>query len=143
MTNLLEEIEKKELRTDLPEFSVGDTIKIILKIIEGEKQRSQDFTGIVVNKKGSGSGASFIMHRVAYGYAMQKVFPLHSPKIISIEVVKKGRVRRARLNYLCGKTGKAAKVREKKVFTKAENIEKPSKVTVEAKIESTTNQKKD
>jgi large subunit ribosomal protein L19 len=116
MTNLLKEIEKEELRDDLPEFCIGDTIKITLKIIEGEKQRSQIFTGLVVNKKSSGSGSSFIVHRVAYGYAMQKVFPLHSPKIISIEVIKKGKVRRARLNYLCGKTGKAAKVQEKKVY---------------------------
>lgn len=128
MTDLLKEIEKDELRNDLPKFDIGDTLKISLKIIEGDKQRTQVFTGLVVNKKGGGSNASFIVHRVAYGYAMQKVFPLHSPKIISIEVVKKGRVRRARLNYLCGKTGKAAKVKERKVYASSEPKE-PIKVS--------------
>lgn len=110
---LLEEIEAEQLKKDIPHFNVGDTIKVHIRIIEGEKERTQVFTGTVIAKKGSGLSETFSMYRVAYGTRMERVFALHSPRIAKIEVVRSGKVRRAKLYYLRGATGKAAKVKEK------------------------------
>ena len=110
---LLEEIEAGQLKTDIPHFNVGDTIKVHIRIIEGEKERLQVFTGTVIARKGSGLSETFSMYRVAYGAGMERVFPLHSPRIAKIEVVREGKVRRAKLYYLRGTAGKAAKVKEK------------------------------
>ncbi|MCB1106511.1 MAG: 50S ribosomal protein L19 [Chlamydiia bacterium] len=110
---LLEEIETSQLRGEIPHFNVGDTIKVHIRIIEGDKERIQVFTGTVIARKGSGLSETFSMYRVAYGAGMERVFSLHSPRIAKIEVVRSGKVRRAKLYYLRGAAGKAAKVKEK------------------------------
>lgn len=110
---LLEEIEAGQLKKDIPHFNVGDTVKVHVRIIEGEKERIQIFTGTVIGKKGSGLSETFSMYRIAYGTRMERVFSLHSPRIANIEVVRSGKVRRAKLYYLRGAAGKAAKVKEK------------------------------
>ncbi|MCB1109518.1 MAG: 50S ribosomal protein L19 [Chlamydiia bacterium] len=110
---LLEEIETSQLKADIPHFNVGDTIKVHIRIIEGEKERIQVFTGTVIARKGSGLSETFSMYRVAYGAGMERVFSLHSPRIAKIELVRSGKVRRAKLYYLRGAAGKAAKVKEK------------------------------
>ncbi|MCB1084507.1 MAG: 50S ribosomal protein L19 [Chlamydiia bacterium] len=110
---LLEEIEAGQLKADIPHFNVGDTIKVHIRIIEGEKERVQVFTGTVIARKGSGLSETFSLYRVAYGAGMERVFPLHSPRIAKIEVVRSGKVRRAKLYYIRGAAGKAAKVKEK------------------------------
>jgi large subunit ribosomal protein L19 len=110
---LIEEIEEEALKKDLPEFNVGDTIRVSTKIIEGEKERIQVFQGTVIARKGKGLSETVSLHRVSYGEGMERVFNIHSPRIVKIEVVKKGDVRRSKLYYLRGTTGKAAKVQEK------------------------------
>lgn len=110
---LLEELESHQLKDDIPPFKVGDTLKVHIRIIEGEKERIQVFTGTVIARKGAGLSETFSMYRVAYGAGMERVFPLHSPRIAKIEVVREGKVRRAKLYYLRGTSGKAAKVKEK------------------------------
>lgn len=119
---LLEEIEADHLKKEVPHFDVGDTVKVHTRIIEGEKERIQVFTGAVIARKGSGLSETFSLYRVAYGCGMERVFPLHSPRIAKIEVASLGRVRRAKLYYLRGRAGKAVKIRErirKKVEAKA------------------------
>ncbi len=110
---LLEEIETSQLKQDIPHFNVGDTIKVHIRIIEGDKERVQIFTGTVIARKGSGLSETFSLYRVAYGSGMERVFSLHSPRIAKIEVMRQGKVRRAKLYYLRGTAGKAAKVKEK------------------------------
>ncbi|SPN73284.1 50S ribosomal protein L19,50S ribosomal protein L19,Ribosomal protein L19,ribosomal protein L19,Ribosomal protein L19 [Chlamydia serpentis] len=112
MGNLLKELEQEQCRNDLPDFHVGDTIRLATKISEGGKERVQVFQGTVMTRRGGGSGETVSLHRVAYGEGMEKSFLLNSPRIVSIEVIKRGKVARARLYYLRGKTGKAAKVKE-------------------------------
>jgi len=127
---LLEEIESKQLKTDIPSFKVGDTLKVHIRIIEGEKERIQIFTGTVIARKGSGLSETFSMYRVSYGAGMERVFSLHSPRIAMIEVVRTGKVRRAKLYYLRGAFGKASKVKEK-IGKKKEKI-LVSEITEEA-----------
>ena len=109
---LIEELEQKYIKQEIPSFKVGDTVKVHLRIIEGEKERVQVFTGTVIARKGGGLSETFSLYRVDYGAGMERVFLLHSPRIAKIEVVRCGHVRRAKLYYLRGKTGKAAKVKE-------------------------------
>lgn len=123
---LIEELEEKYIKQDIPSFKVGDTLKVHLRIIEGDKERVQVFTGTVIARKGGGLSETFSLYRVAYGAGMERVFLLHSPRIAKIEVVRCGDVRRAKLYYLRGKTGKASKVKEK-IGTK-----KTRKATVKA-----------
>jgi large subunit ribosomal protein L19 len=111
-TPLIEELEKSYLKKDIPPFNVGDTVRVQTRIIEGEKERMQAFTGTVIAKKGTGLSESFSLYRHAYGSNMERVFLLHSPRIAQIEVVRSGKVRRAKLYYMRGKSGKATKVRE-------------------------------
>ena len=98
--NLVEKITKSQIRTDLPEFRVGDTVKVGYKIKEGNKERVQDFEGIVMTIKGSGVGKNFIVRKISSGVGVERTFPMNSPKIDSITVIKKGKVRQARLGYL-------------------------------------------
>lgn len=109
----IEDFEMDQLKKEVPEFEVGDTVKVSTRIIEGEKERIQVFQGTCIARKGSGLSATFSLHRVSYGEGMERVFYLHSPRISNIEVVKKGDVRRAKLYYLRGASGKAAKVLER------------------------------
>jgi large subunit ribosomal protein L19 len=108
---LIEKLEATQLKDSIPYFQVGDTISVHLRIIEGEKERLQVFTGIVIARSGSGLSETVSMYRVAYGEGMERVFCLHSPRIAKIELVKEGVVRQAKLYYLRGAKGKAAKVK--------------------------------
>jgi large subunit ribosomal protein L19 len=112
-TAVMEKLEKKQLKRNQDDFRVGDTVRVHTRIIEGEKERIQIFTGTVIARKGSGASETFSVHRVAYGEGMERVFPLHSPSIAKIEVVKEGHVRRGKLYYLRGTSGKASKVKAK------------------------------
>jgi large subunit ribosomal protein L19 len=113
---LIRELEQGQIRKDIPEMFPGDTVRVWTRIVEGDKERVQAFEGIVVGLKGRGLSARLVVYRVAYRQAMQKNFPLHSPSIEKIEVVRRGDVRRAKLTYLIGKTGKKARVTEKMGF---------------------------
>lgn len=111
---LVEAIEKEEMKESVPAFNVGDTVKVGFKVIEGTKERIQNFEGVVIAKKHGGVRESFTVRRMSFGVGVERTFPLHSPKIASITVVRKGKVRRAKLYYLRGLTGKAAKITEVK-----------------------------
>ena len=113
MSELIKAIDAENMKTDLPVFNVGDTVKVGYKIIEGGKERIQNFEGIVIARKNGGIQESFTVRHISYGVGVEKTYPLHSPKIASITVVRKGKVRRAKLYYLRDLTGKAAKVKEK------------------------------
>ncbi|MDD6994810.1 MAG: 50S ribosomal protein L19 [Candidatus Borkfalkiaceae bacterium] len=113
MSELIKAIDAENMKTDLPAFNVGDTVKVGYKIIEGGKERVQNFEGIVIARKNGGIQESFTVRHISYGVGVEKTYPLHSPKIASITVVRKGKVRRAKLYYLRDLTGKAAKVKEK------------------------------
>ena len=113
MKGIIEAINAESMKSEVPVFNVGDTVKVGFKIIEGGKERVQNFEGIVIAKKNGGISETFTVRHISYGVGVEKVFPLHSPKIASITVVRKGKVRRAKLYYLRSRTGKAAKVKEK------------------------------
>lgn len=117
---VIEKLEKKQLKKKPSKFAVGDTVRVHMRIIEGEKERTQIFTGTVIARKGTGISETFSLHRVAYGEGMERVFLLHSPRITKIEVVKQGDVRRGKLYYLRGTSGKAAKVKGRYVTEAAE-----------------------
>ncbi len=108
---LIQELEKPQQKKNLPDFRVGDTVRIHTRIIEGQKERIQVFTGTIIARKGGGLSETFSVHRVAYGEGMERVFLLHSPRIAKIEVMKHGDVRRSKLYHLRGTFGKKAKVR--------------------------------
>jgi len=111
--DIIQKLEKKQLKDKVPDFRIGDTVRVHTRIIEGSKERIQVFMGTVIARKGTGVSETFSVHRVAFGEGMERVFPLHSPRIAKIEIVKRGRVRRAKLYYLRGTTGKKSKVRSK------------------------------
>ena len=116
---LIRKIEKMYMRDDLPDFKPGDTVKVYYKIVEGDKVRVQFFQGIVIAKDGSGTNQTFTVRKIASGgIGVEQIFPLHSPAITNIEVVRRGKVRRAKLYYLREKVGKAAKVKELRVTKK-------------------------
>ncbi|MFR5263882.1 MULTISPECIES: 50S ribosomal protein L19 [Clostridium] len=115
MNNIIKAIEQEQLRSDLTQFNVGDTIKVYAKIKEGEKERTQMFEGTVIKIQNGGIRETFTVRRVAYGVGVERTFPMHAPIIEKIEVTRRGKVRRARLFYLRDRVGKAAKVKELKV----------------------------
>ncbi len=112
--NVMEKIEKAYLRTDLPEFRVGDTVRVHVKIVEGEKERIQMIEGLVIRKRGDGTRATFTVRKVSFNIGVERLFPLHAPTIDKIDVVRRNRVRRARLYYLRDLKGKAARLTEVK-----------------------------
>jgi len=112
---LIKELERELIRLDLPAFAAGDTVKVHVKIKEGEKERIQVFQGVVISKRKGGINASFTVRKVSYGIGVERVFPLHSPIIDKIEVVTRGRVRRAKIYYLRNLRGKAARIRERRL----------------------------
>ncbi|SCA62386.1 hypothetical protein SCG7086_AA_00110 [Chlamydiales bacterium SCGC AG-110-P3] len=112
---IIQKLDSKRMKSDIPEFHVGDTVAVQTKIIEGSKERVQTFTGTVIARKGTGVSETFSLHRVAYGEGMERVFMLHSPRIVSIEVMREGDVRRAKLYYLRGTSGKRSKVKARAV----------------------------
>jgi large subunit ribosomal protein L19 len=109
------EIERDQLRSDVPEFRPGDTIRVNVKVREGEKERIQAFEGVCIGRKGTGISETFTVRKVSNGVGVERIFPLHSPAIASIERVREGRVRRAKIYYLRKLSGKAARIQEKKV----------------------------
>jgi large subunit ribosomal protein L19 len=113
MSDLLRELEKEQLRTDLPKLEVGDQVRVYVKVIEGARERLQNFEGTVIKIQGGGIRRSFTVRRVTYGVGVERTFPYNSPRIGSIEVVRHGEVRRAKLFYLRNRVGKAAKVVER------------------------------
>ena len=112
MSNIIDVLEKEGMRTDLPEICIGDTVKVLIKVIEGDKERIQAFEGVVIAKRHGGISETFTVRRISYGVGVEKTFPIHSPKVADIQVVRRGKVRRAKLYYLRARTGKAAKVKE-------------------------------
>jgi len=110
----LQEVENEYLRSDLPEFRAGDTLRIHVKVSEGDKQRIQVFQGVVIARRGNGTGESFTVRKMSGGIGVERVFPIHSPMLDKIEVVRRGRVRRAKLYYLRGLRGKAARIEERR-----------------------------
>ena len=114
MSNLIEDIDKTSLRDDVPDFRPGDSVRVHVRVVEGNKSRIQVFTGVVISRTGSGVQESFTVRKVSYGTGVERTFPLHSPIIDRIEVERRGDVRRAKLYYLRGLRGKAAKIKEKR-----------------------------
>lgn len=112
--NIIKEITDQYLKENLPDFRPGDTVKVHVKVVEGEKERIQVYEGVVLKRQGTGATETFSVRRVAYGVVVERTFPIHSPRIDKIEVIRRGRVRRAKLYYLKDRTGKAARIRDKK-----------------------------
>ena len=122
--NILDKIEKSQMEAvteqrSLPEFGPGDTVKISVKVVEGSRERVQAFEGVCIARSNRGVNSSFTVRKISYGEGVERVFPLHSPKIQSIEVMRRGAVLRAKLYYLRGRTGKAARIAEKNTRTAA------------------------
>ena len=111
--NLIKLVEQEQLKKDLPEFGPGDTVRVHLKVVEGERKRIQVFEGVVIARANGGLRETFTVRKISGGIGVERVFPLHSPMIAKIEVVRRGRVRRAKLYYLRKRSGKAARIREK------------------------------
>jgi len=111
----IQQIEREMMRLDLPDFAAGDTVKVHVKIKEGEKERIQVFQGVVISKRGGGTTATFTVRKVSYGIGVERIFPLHSPVIDKLEVVSFGRVRRSKIYYLRKLRGKAARIRERRI----------------------------
>ncbi|MBQ9789994.1 MAG: 50S ribosomal protein L19 [Clostridia bacterium] len=113
MSNIIDAIEKDGLRTDLPAFNIGDTVKVFVKVKEGNRERLQGFEGVVIARRNGGIRETFTVRRVSFGIGVERTFPLHSPKIDHIEIIRKGDVRRAKLYYLRERSGKSAKIKSK------------------------------
>ena len=112
MSEIIRSIEQAQLRTDLPQFNVGDTIRVFVKVVEGSRERLQAFEGTVIAKRNGSSRETFTVRRVSYGVGVERTFPLHSPRVDHIEIIRHGKVRRAKLYYLRNLQGKAAKIKE-------------------------------
>ncbi|WP_166238333.1 50S ribosomal protein L19 [Paenibacillus turpanensis] len=110
--NIIAELTKEQLRTDIPAFRPGDTLKVHVKVKEGNRERIQLFEGVVIKRRGGGISASFTVRKISYGVGVERTFPLHSPKVDKIEVARRGKVRRAKLYYLRELRGKAARIQE-------------------------------
>ncbi|MCY4420842.1 MAG: 50S ribosomal protein L19 [Gammaproteobacteria bacterium] len=113
MTNIIEELDQQQLKTDIPEFNPGDTVVIQVKVREGNRERLQAFEGVVIAKRNRGINSAFTVRKLSHGEGVERTFQTHSPLIASIKVKRKGKVRRAKLYYLRGRTGKAARIKEK------------------------------
>ncbi len=112
--NTLDLIEKEQMKTDIPEFRPGDTVRVSVRIIEGEKERIQDFEGVVIRIRRGNNRSTFTVRKISYGIGVERIFPLHSPRIAGIKVVRRGAVRRAKLYYLRKLRGKAARIKERR-----------------------------
>ena len=109
---IIDQIEKEQLRNDITPFNIGDTVRVMVKVKEGDKERVQAYEGVVIAKKGSSVRETFTVRRISFGIGVERTFPLHSPKIEKVVVVRKGKVRRAKIYYIRNLSGKAAKVKE-------------------------------
>ena len=112
--NIIEALAKEQLKSDIPAFAPGDTVRVHAKIVEGTRERIQMFEGVVIARQGKGVRETFTVRRISYGIGVERTFPVHSPRIDKIDVLRKGIVRRAKLYYLRNLTGKAARIREKR-----------------------------
>ncbi|MFX4261743.1 50S ribosomal protein L19 [Pelotomaculum propionicicum] len=112
--NLIHSLEQEQIKKDIVKFKPGDTVRVHVKVVEGGRERIQVFEGVVIRRRGGGLGETFTVRRVSYGVGVERTFPLHTPKIERIEVMRRGRVRRARLYYLRGLRGKAARIQDKR-----------------------------
>lgn len=113
--DVIDTIDKEQMRTDIPDFRPGDSVRVHLKVIEGERERIQVFEGIVIRRRGGGLRETFTVRKVSQGIGVERTFPVHSPRIERIEIVRRGRVRRARLYYLRDRVGKASRIEEKQL----------------------------
>lgn len=113
MSNIINEIEREYLRSDIPTFRPGDTLRVHVKVVEGTRERIQAYEGVCIRRQGAGLNETFTVRRVSYGVGVERTFPVHSPRLAQIDVVRRGVVRRAKLYYLRALTGKAARIREK------------------------------
>jgi len=114
MKRVIRELERQHMKAKLPEFCIGDTVDVHVRIVEGEKERTQIFNGTVIARKGSGMRETFTVRRIVQGEGVERTFPIHSPKVVTVEVKRRGRVRRAKLYYLRDRVGKATRVKEKR-----------------------------
>ncbi|MGE7601814.1 50S ribosomal protein L19 [Peribacillus sp. NPDC097675] len=112
MQNIINEITKEQLRSDLPSFRPGDTVRVHVKVIEGTRERIQLFEGVVIKRRGGGVSETFTVRKISYGVGVERAFPLHTPKIAKLEVIRHGKVRRAKLYYLRELRGKKARIKE-------------------------------
>ena len=112
--NIIETLEKEQLKSDIPAFGPGDTVRVHAKIVEGNRERIQVFEGVVIGRQGAGVRETFTVRRISYGVGVERMFPVHSPRIDKIQVMRHGKVRRAKLYYLRKLTGKAARIKEKR-----------------------------
>jgi large subunit ribosomal protein L19 len=112
--NIINVLEQEQLRSDIPDFRPGDTVKVHVKVVEGSRERIQIFEGLVIGRQNGGVRETFTVRRISYGIGVERTFLVHSPRLARIEVVRRGIVRRAKLHYLRGLTGKAARIREKR-----------------------------
>ena len=134
---LLDHAEKSSLKTDVPQFEVGDTVDVATRIVEGEKERIQVFSGTVIMKKGRGINATFTVRRIVNNEGVERIYPLHSPCIASVTVKRSGERRRAKLFYLRDRVGKATRLSEKRKPAKAAKAEKPTEKPAELETAST------
>lgn len=118
MSELIRSIEQAQLRTDRPDFGVGDTVRVFVKVVEGTRERLQAFEGTVIAKRNGSNRETFTVRRVSYGIGVERTFPLHSPRVDRIEVIRPGKVRRAKLYYLRGLQGRAAKIKDGSNFAR-------------------------
>jgi large subunit ribosomal protein L19 len=112
MQKLIEDITKEQLRSDLPAFRPGDTVRVHVKVVEGTRERIQVFEGVVIKRRGGGISETFTVRKISYGVGVERTFPVHTPKIAKLEVIRRGKVRRAKLYYLRKLRGKAARIKE-------------------------------
>jgi len=115
MSDLLREVELEQLRQDIPQFSPGDTVRVLYRVLEGEKERIQAFEGVCIGRRGGGVAETFTVRKISSGVGVERIFPLHAPTVKGVEIVRRGRVRRAKLYYLRGLRGKAARIPEKRI----------------------------
>jgi large subunit ribosomal protein L19 len=111
--DILDHVAAKHFKDKIPQFEIGDTVKCDVKVVEGKRERVQAFQGTVIQKKGSGMGATFTVRKISQGIGVERIFPLHSPNLAAIKVIRRGKVRRAKLYYLRSLKGKAARIKEK------------------------------
>ena len=112
MSEIIRALEREQLRTDIPKFSIGDTVRVYVKVVEGSRERLQAFEGTVMAKRNGSVRETFTVRRMSYGIGVERTFPLHSPRVDRVEVIRRGKVRRAKLYYLRNLSGKAAKIKE-------------------------------
>ncbi len=114
--DIIQALEREQMKTDIPDFRPGDTVRVHVKVVEGERERIQVFEGVVIARSGGGVRETFTVRKVSQGVGVERIFPLHSPRVEKIEVIRRGRVRRAKLYYLRQRVGKAARIKERRTW---------------------------